>query len=371
MSSAFEQFRQVQSPDIEKALQDLCDTWTHEKLYTRTAQTHPASFETLQLSEVEHSRIGNDLARYLFDPTRTFTLSGGKRIRPLLALMGAQIAGADPRQALSIGLSIELFQTAALIHDDIADHAHLRRGKPCLHHTHGEGLAINMGDFALIESTQVILNDNQLSSDVKLTVLKTLQAMKFHTLEGQALDLGWVHEGTWDLTDLSQLYMSNSKTAWYTTAMPLVMGALAGGGSQELIEVLGVFGMHIGEAFQLIDDYLNLTQPDNVPGKDTCSDLIEGKRTFIVIKALEVLKGQAREQLLDLLNQDERTNQDVQTMLNLLQSSGSLDICKQRAHHAISQAQQLVQDSAGTGIVSTNDAALLVSLTQYLFERTA
>ena len=93
--------------------------------------------------------VAGDLERYLYRPLERFTASGGKRVRPVLCLLGAEAAGGDPEAALSCAVAVELFQSAALVHDDIADEGELRRGEPCLHRVEGEGLAINAGDLAL------------------------------------------------------------------------------------------------------------------------------------------------------------------------------------------------------------------------------
>ena len=148
-----------------------------------------------------------DLDRYLYEPLAHFTAGGGKRVRPVLALLGAEAMGGCTEQALSSGVAIELFQSAALIHDDIADASELRRGEPCLYRTHGEGLAINAGDLALTRVFEVVLNDASLPGDRRLRVLDELVRMERHTLEGQALDLGWARDGRWDVTSSDYLYM--------------------------------------------------------------------------------------------------------------------------------------------------------------------
>ena len=98
-----------------------------------------------------------DLERYLYAPLAAFTEGGGKRVRPVLCLLGAEAVGGEPRLALAPAMGIELFQSAALIHDDIADESELRRGKPCLYLTEGMGLATNMGDLALTQVIEVVL----------------------------------------------------------------------------------------------------------------------------------------------------------------------------------------------------------------------
>ncbi len=113
-----------------------------------------------------------DLDRYLYSALAHFTAGGGKRVRPVLALIGAEAVGGRADQALSCGIAIELFQSAALIHDDIADASELRRGEPCLYRTEGLGLAINAGDLALTRVFEIVLADGSLPAERRLRVLE-------------------------------------------------------------------------------------------------------------------------------------------------------------------------------------------------------
>lgn len=133
-----------------------------------------------------------DIERYLYAPLSAFTVNAGKRHRPLICMLAATAVGGSFESARSAAAAIEHFQSGALIHDDIADNGQLRRGKPCMHLTEGTGLAINCGDLALTMVTKTVLDDPTLESDVKLRVLHELTEMIVRTIEGQALDLGWV-----------------------------------------------------------------------------------------------------------------------------------------------------------------------------------
>lgn len=131
-----------------------------------------------------------DLDRYLYQPLERFTASGGKRTRPALALLGCEAVAGDPAAALSTAAAIEYFQSAALIHDDIADKSELRRGEPCTYVTEGTGVAINIGDLGLVNVLALVLRDEKLPADVRSDVAERLVQMEERTLEGQALDPG-------------------------------------------------------------------------------------------------------------------------------------------------------------------------------------
>ena len=227
---------------------------------------------------------GDDLDRFLYAPLRAFSENGGKRHRPLICLIACRAVGGDPARARSCAAAIEHFQSAALIHDDIADNGQLRRGKPCLYLTEGVGLAINCGDLDLTLVTEAVLNDPVLDDATRVRVMRELTAMTMRTIEGQALDLGWVRDERFDLGVDAYLRMATLKTAHYSGAVPLSAGAIIGGGSEAQVEALRSFGLDTGLAFQIQDDLINLVGSDTA--KDFRTDITEGKRTLVAVHAL-------------------------------------------------------------------------------------
>ena len=234
-----------------------------------------------------------DLNTYLYQPLRGFSATGGKRVRPALVLLATQAVHGDVEAALPVACAIEDFQSAALIHDDIADKSEMRRGEPCLYRSLGTGLAINVGDAALVHTIGRICHGNTYDEATRLRLIDALISMQERTLEGQALDLGWTQENRWDITPDEYLFMATSKTAYYSAAYPLLCGAIVGGGTAEQRSALEAFGLKAGLAFQLQDDLLNLVGDAKTQGKDFRSDITEGKRTLLVVKAIEVLLANA------------------------------------------------------------------------------
>ena len=236
-----------------------------------------------------------DLNTYLYQPLRGFSATGGKRVRPALVLLATQAVHGDVEAALPVACAIEDFQSAALIHDDIADKSEMRRGEPCLYRSLGTGLAINVGDAALVHTIGRICHGNAYDETTRLRLIDALISMQERTLEGQALDLGWTQENRWDITPDEYLFMATSKTAHYSAAYPLLCGAIVGGGTAEQRSALEAFGLKAGLAFQLQDDLLNLVGDAKTQGKDFRSDITEGKRTLLVVKAIEVLLASAKD----------------------------------------------------------------------------
>lgn len=310
-----------------------------------------------------------DLNRYLYQPLERFTASGGKRTRPALALLGCEAVGADPEAALSTAAAIEYFQSAALIHDDIADKSELRRGEPCTYVTEGTGVAINIGDLGLVNVLALVLRDQKLPADVRSDVAERLVQMEERTLEGQALDLGWARDGRWDISVEDYLYMASHKTAYYSAAVPLVTGALCGGGTPDQLRALDEFGMRAGLAFQLQDDLLNLVGNAEAQGKDFRSDITEGKRTLAVVYALASLDTRDREELVAIL-EDGTTNADeLARAVELIEAGGGIAHCSQLAEREARRAEQGAHDLASRGLVTHEAAELLCAMAQFFVRR--
>lgn len=313
--------------------------------------------------------VSADLERYLYAPLAHFTSGGGKRVRPVLALLGAEAVGGRPEDALSAGIAIELFQSAALVHDDIADESELRRGEPCLYKTEGVGLATNMGDLALTQVFEVVLADEGLDPARRLAVLAELVRMERHTLEGQALDLGWARDGRWDVTCDDYVYMVTSKTAWYSAALPLYIGAIAGGAGKDDAEGLVDLGLHAGVAFQIQDDLLNLVGNAAAQGKDFRSDVTEGKRTLAVVWALEHLGEAERGELVALLKSGTTDEGRLARAVELIEAGGGIAHCREVASREAIAAKERAAGLERQGLVSPEAHELLDSMADFFVQR--
>ena len=318
---------------------------------------------------LSEGRIATDLERYLYLPLARFTSSGGKRVRPVLALLGSEAVGGTAEDALSCAVAVELFQSAALIHDDIADEGELRRGEPCLHRVEGEGLAINAGDLALTQVFEVVLADEALDPGRKVRALTELMRMERHTLEGQALDLGWVRDARWDVTSDDYLYMVTSKPAWYSSAIPLLGGAFVGGGSVEAARGLLAVGLSAGVAFQLQDDLLNLVGDAEAQGKDLRSDITEGKRTLAVVWALEHLGEKDRAELVGILDSRATDAGTLARAVELIELGGGIERCRALARELADDAKRRASELADGGCISVEARDLLSSMADFFVER--
>ena len=299
-----------------------------------------------------------DLNTYLYQPLRGFSATGGKRVRPALVLLATQAVHGNVEAALPVACAIEDFQSAALIHDDIADKSELRRGEPCLYRRLGTGLAINVGDAALVHTIGRICHGNAYDETTRLRLIDALISMQERTLEGQALDLGWTQENRWDITPDEYLFMATSKTAYYSAAYPLLCGAIVGKASVRQCLALEAFGLKAGLAFQLQDDLLNLVGDAKTQGKDFRSDITEGKRTLLVVKAIEALLASAKDntpdaatakasykKLISLLSS--KTNDPIllEEAVELIVSTGAVDDVRSYAQTLIAEAKGCLEEA--------------------------
>ncbi|EOS50899.1 polyprenyl synthetase family protein [Adlercreutzia caecimuris] len=306
-----------------------------------------------------------DMDQYLYTPLYHYSENAGKRHRPLICYAACLAVGGDPDCATTSAAAIEHFHSAALIHDDIADEAELRRGEPCLHLTEGLGLAINMGDLALSMVNGPVVSDPLLDDATKVRVIRELIAMTCRTVEGQALDLGWARDGRYDITPEDYLTMAIHKTAHYSGAVPLAVGAIVGGAADEQVEALRSYGLDTGLAFQIQDDLLNLVGTDEAKKKDFRSDITEGKRTLVVVHALQNASPAARERLIEILSAKERDPEVLAEAVAIMEEAGSIE-------YARAYAEDLSQNAKGrleAALEPSRWRDLLVSMADWFVNR--
>lgn len=304
-----------------------------------------------------------DMNRYLYAPLKAYSANGGKRHRPLICFAGCLAVEGDVDRAVSTAAAIEHFHTAALIHDDIADEAELRRGEPCMHLSEGIGLAINAGDLALCLVNGTVISDELLDAETKVRVIDELIQMTRHTIEGQALDIGWARDGRYDLKTEDYLVMATHKTAHYSGAVPLAVGAIVGGGSDEEIEALRAYGLACGLAFQIQDDLLNLIGSEESTKKDFRNDITEGKRTLVVVHALQ--HSTQRDRLIEILSSKEKDPAILAEAVDIMTAAGSIDYARHYAENLTSTAKEQLKGS----LRPTPARELLLSMADWFVSR--
>ena len=241
------------------------------------------SFETLskQFAERFATRHFPEQPASLYEPNEYFLKLGGKRIRPVLCLMGNELFDEIIPDSWNAATAIELFHNFTLIHDDIMDKAPLRRGKQTIHTKYNESTALLAGDVMMVKAYEYL---NKISSHYLNKVLAIFNKTAVEICEGQQLDMDY--ESKEDVNMNDYLRMIELKTS-VALAASLKIGALLGGGGERNQNLLYEFGKKLGIAFQLQDDYLDAFGDGSKTGKQVGGDILANKKTFLLIHAKE------------------------------------------------------------------------------------
>ncbi|GGH44920.1 isoprenyl synthetase [Mangrovimonas yunxiaonensis] len=287
----------------------------------------------------------------LYDPVNYILNLGGKRLRPVLTLMTAELFNCDYTQALNAALSIEVFHNFSLVHDDIMDDAPLRRGKETVHEKWDINTGILSGDAMLILAYQLFENYD---ANTFQALAKLFSKTALEVCEGQQYDIDFE---TRDVVGIDEyLKMIEYKTAVLVGAA-MQMGAIVSKASTDDQIAIYEFGKNLGIAFQLQDDYLDAFGNPETFGKQVGGDIIENKKTYLYIKALEFSNAHEALELQHLfsLNPTDTTDK-VTTAKQIFASSGSADAIKKEVAHYTEKAF-LVLDSL-TSVDDHKKAAL-------------
>jgi len=257
--------------------------------------------------------------RSLYEPSDYILADNGKRLRPILVLFSAKAAGNFSTAAYNAALAVEMLHNFTLVHDDIMDNADKRRNKPTVHIKYDVNTAILAGDGLLAIAYEYLLKDLVIPGN---DVVKYFTRGLVEVCEGQSLDKEFELRKSVSINDY--LKMITKKTA-AMMEMCCAIGAQIGGGTQQTIKALARYGKNLGIAFQIQDDLLDISGEEKAFGKKIGGDLIEGKKTFLFLKALEKAKGKDRSSLLKVIaNKGIRPN-EVEQYRMLYQRLGVLD----------------------------------------------
>lgn len=277
----------------------------------------------------------------LYEPIAYILALGGKRLRPVLSLMGCELFGARAKDAMGVALAIETFHNFSLVHDDIMDRAPLRRGQATVHEKWDLNTGILSGDALLILAYR-FLEEYPPELYKELTSLFSQTALE--VCQGQQYDMDFGN--TQQVSIPQYLKMIEYKTA-VLLAAALKMGALVGGAGRGDAEALYRFGLNLGIAFQIQDDYLDLFGDPDTFGKQLGGDVLENKKTFLYLKALELSGSHEREELLRLYStKAEDGKAKIEAVRSIFGKCGSVEATKvemglfaQRAFESLDQME--------------------------------
>lgn len=255
------------------------------------------SFKALsqQFAEYFNTRHFPAQPTSLYDPCEYFLTIGGKRIRPVMCLMGNELFDAIRTDAYYVAAAIELFHNFTLIHDDIMDAAPLRRGMETVHKKYNTNTAILSGDVMLIQAYEYL---NKIQPSYLPKILQLFNRTAREVCEGQQLDMDFEQQKEVSLEDyIKMIELKTSVLLAASLQMGAILGGAGGGNAKHLYE----FGKNLGIAFQVQDDYLDAFGDPEKFGKDVGGDIRQNKKTFLMLHALEVASAEQKEQLQQLM----------------------------------------------------------------------
>jgi geranylgeranyl diphosphate synthase type II len=268
----------------------------------------------------------------LYDPCRYILGNGGKRIRPVLTLLGAGLCGGSVERAIPAALSVELIHNFTLVHDDIMDEADSRRGKPSIHKKWNKPAAILAGDLLYAEAFRQLLTyaeDGSITKSDFSNLIETLLHSIQTVCEGQAMDMEF--ETIDDVTTDQYLTMIEGKTSALISGA-LVMGAIVEAASRKQVVSLKELGKELGMAFQIQDDLLDVIADPEKFGKTKAGDIREGKKTYLLLLAQERCNEIQRNELHRLIASKQMSDSDVDRVIAIFEETDAIRLTQQKVN---------------------------------------
>lgn len=275
--------------------------------------------ERKKINKILSVSVKNRKPASLYEPGSYILNSGGKRLRPLLVLLSAKAVGGEFKSCYNAAAAVEMLHNFTLVHDDIMDNADKRRGRLTLHKKFDHNTAILAGDSLLSIAYEYLLKD--CNGNAK-EVISSFTHGLIEVCEGQSLDTDFESRKNVALSEY--ITMIKKKTA-AMAEMCCRIGALLGGGTKSQVNALGNYGLNLGIAFQIQDDLLDISADEKEFGKTIGGDLVEGKKTFLFLEALEKSRGEDRKKLLKVIEQKGIRRNQVSSYKMIYEKLGVLD----------------------------------------------
>jgi geranylgeranyl diphosphate synthase, type II len=341
----------------------------------------PQDADLFEIMETCRRRVADEIFRLipkrhpvdsLYSLMREYPARGGKGLRPTLCIATCGAFGGHAEDAVQIASAVEMFHNAFLIHDDIEDESVNRRGEPCLHTEYGIPLAVNTGDSLNLLAIETVLgNIPGVGLSRTLALIGEIIRMCRESLEGQALELGWIRKRCVPTRDGDYIQMVTKKTSWYTCQSPCRLGAMAAGHTRPReLDLIGNVFREVGIAFQIQDDVLNLIGEEDLYGKEALGDLLEGKRTLLLIHLMRCVSKRDRAKMLRWLGNSrcERTLAESRQVLKQMKKLGSIDYARAVAARHATRAARLFEKTLQF-IPQSESKAILQQVIHYVNTR--
>ncbi len=331
----------------------------------------------------EQAKKIDPLAAQTVEIIKNFVMSGGKRIRPALVYYGYLAAGGkDEVEIVKASMSIELAHSFLLIHDDIIDRDNTRHGIETVHETYkawgkkmklseseaahfGNSMAITVGDYAHTMANEILYGID-FEARIILAALKKIQEIVARTIPGEMIDILMGARGT--ATEKEIMRMHEGKTARYTFEGPLHLGCvLAGKNSEEkMLKAFSAYSLPVGQAFQIRDDILGVFGDEKKLGKAVGADIIEGKQTLLVLKALEKGDKKQRAEIKRLLGKKDLTEKEVEIFRTIVRETGSLEYSQKLAEKLVTKSLAVLKNIE---FKNSEAKTFLTGIAEYIIKR--
>ncbi|HQF29357.1 MAG TPA: polyprenyl synthetase family protein [Bacteroidia bacterium] len=313
--------------------------------------------QELVLDGIQQLSFPNEPAA-LYDPLRYILSLGGKRMRPVLTLMGCDAFGGDVNAALPAALGVEVFHNFTLMHDDIMDNAPLRRSKPTVHTKWNSNIAILSGDAMFVESCRLVMQ----SPDAAVRqVMDVFTKTALEVCEGQQYDMDF--ESMSQVSIDQYIDMIRLKTA-VLLGGSLKMGAIIAGANESDANHLYDFGVNLGVAFQLQDDILDVFGDADKFGKQVGGDILSNKKTFLLLTALNTAQGSTKDSLLQWIKSSDQPQEKVIAVTEIYNSLNVRDVAEKKMNElydvALSHLDSIPVDDANKQPLKDLAASLMV-----------
>lgn len=335
-------------------------------------KTMLAAYGAATLSGIKDTIPDKEPRTYLYDLVAEYPERGGKGFRPGLCIAACKAFGGKQSDAMNSAICLELLHNAFLVHDDVEDESLIRRNRPTLHEANNRAIAINVGDAMQVLALYPLhKNRERLGDKVANAIYLEVRHLAIESAEGQAIELGWRRDNVCDLQETDYLHMILKKTCWYTCIHPLRIGALIGTRGRVKPEIFDRFGYFMGTAFQIQDDVLNLIAEQDAYGKEICGDIIEGKRTLMLIHLLQNCSADEHTFVKSFLSQpiNTRSLDDARSILAMMYTYGSINHAKKTAQFLAGGALKEFY-SIFSRLPTSDDKTLIENIVLYMINRT-
>lgn len=308
-----------------------------------------------------------------YDLLSDYPTRPGKSIRPLFCLVAAASVGGDYNKAIDTATSIELLHNSFLIKDDIVDQSIYRRGDLTLNRKYGLALAANAGDAVkILAMSPLIENLSSIGVRKSLQVIMEIQETARRSVEGQIKELTFVKENRVDLTPEDYYSICENKTCWYTIITPCRTGVIIGLDevSPKQLDAITRYALYTGIAFQITDDTLNLTATQRLYGKEIDGDILEGKRTLMLIHTLNACNNKERHKVQKILGKprEMKTPADVEFVRGLIQEYNAIEYAVKVAKQFATKARTVMLEECDW-VIDKRWKDFFIEQTDYLVQR--